>query len=399
MGTGIAGLYREGNLAFVANVGSLPYKITRAQYNSNQFNSNGLPARPLGLFSHSDLQRHWQTSLPQSRAQVNGWGGRLADCFQTTNEVSPGVQSPVSMNMSINGVNIFQTGSDIVPYTVGIGGLTDGADGANTLNDYPLGTQTSYEDRAFNTLTDGILNQTYNDLIAESFKSQNRLSIDAAIDFNSATNAVTINTPYEYGGGGESDLGRRLRQVARIIGATHPGVSTGGPKLIPKRQVFFVQEGGWDHHANMITSMDGKIHEVSKALTSFYRSLEELGIEDDVVTFTASDFGRTLRTNGIGSDHAWGGNHIIMGGGMEAKGTGGQIYGKYPTSLANPTDSYVGNLDVGQRRLIPTTAVDEFAGEIARWFGIPNDNELETVLPNIREFYSTSESLGPLQIL
>jgi len=407
-GTGIAGLYREGNLAFVANVGSLPYKITRANYDANTFGHSAgapdpgptlLPARPLGLFSHSDLQRHWQTSLPQSRAQVNGWGGRIADLFAQTNEVSAGVQSPVSMNLSINGVNIFQTGSDIVPYTVGTGVAATGANGANTLNNYPLGTSTSYQDRAFNTLTDNILNQTYSDLIAESFKGQNRLSIDAAIDFNVATNAVTINTPFEYGGGGEADLSTRLRQVARIIGATHPGVSTGGPKLIPKRQVFFVSEGGWDHHANMITSMDGKVHEVSKALTSFYRALEELGVENDVVTFTASDFARTLRTNGIGSDHAWGGNHIIMGGGMGSKGTGGKIYGDYPTDLANPTKAGIGNLDVGQRRLIPTTAVDEFAGEIARWFGIDNQADLKTVLPNIGEFYSYGAGSGPLGIL
>jgi uncharacterized protein (DUF1501 family) len=307
------------------------------------------------------------------------------------------------MNMSINGVNIFQTGSDVVPYTVGVGSNETGANGANTLNDYPLGTQTSYEDRAFNTLTDGILNQTYSDLVADSFRGQNLGSIQAAIDFNVATNSINLTTPFEYGGGGESDLGRRLRQVAKIIGCSHTGSSQYNAltSLNQSRQVFFVQEGGWDHHANMITSMDGKIHEVSKALTSFYRSLEELGIADDVVTFTASDFGRTLRTNGIGSDHAWGGNHIIMGGGMGSKGTGGKIYGKYPTALANPTDSFAGNLDVGQRRLIPTTAVDEFAGEIARWFGIDNQDDLKIVLPNIGEFYSYSGAAGggPLGIL
>jgi uncharacterized protein (DUF1501 family) len=357
--------------------------------------------------------------VPQSRAQVNGWGGRLADCFQDTN-----LETSVSMNMSINGVNIFQTGSDVVPYTVGQGATATGANGANTLNNFP--SSNNYSNRAFTALTNGIFPQTvgtdpttsvYQDLIARSFQTQVRGSIDAAIDFNNATNAVTLATPFEYGGGGNSDLSRRLRQVARIIGATHPGVDTGGPKLQQSRQVFFVQEGGWDHHANMITSMDGKVHEVSKALTSFYKALEELGVENDVVTFTASDFGRTLRTNGIGSDHAWGGNHIIMGGGMASSGTGGKIHGSlrsglgpaYPTALANPTDPYVGNLDVGQRRLIPTTGVDEFAAEIALWFGISNDDSgyapgespMQVVLPNIREFFpsSSNPSQGPLGIL
>jgi len=400
---GIAGLYKEGALAFVANVGSLPYKITRAEYNSNAFR-NGKPARPLGLFSHSDLQRHWQTSVPQSRAQVNGWGGRLADCFQQTNG-----EASVSMNMSVNGVNLFQTGTDVIPYTVGIGAEATGAGGANELNDY--GLTNNYQRRAFNALTDNILNQTYSNLVAESFRTQNLSAIQAAIDFNSATSYVRINetgsgngiqlsTPFEFGGGGNSDLGRRLRQVAKIIGASHPSVNTGGPKLNQTRQVFFVQEGGWDHHADMVSSMHDKMHEVSKALTSFYRVLEEMGVEADVVTFTASDFGRTLRTNGIGSDHGWGGNHIIMGGGMKANGSGGRIYGSYPEALAVPVDPYVGHLDVGQRRLIPTTAVDEFAAEIARWFGITNQADLSIVLPNVGEFYNIDgASRGPLGML
>ena len=385
---GIAQLYREGHLALLANVGSLPYKITRSDYDNNV--TGGLesplkPARPLGLFSHSDLQRHWQTSVPQSRAQVTGWGGRMSDLFESVHDMEPNV----SMNMSMNGINLFQTGDTVVPYAVGL-------NGADELDAY--GNLGNYESRVFNKMTDDILGQTYSDLVVESFRKQTRNSIDAAEMFNAATSSVNLATPFDDSGNDTSDLSRRLKMVARIIGASDPNSSVYAGIANPlnqTRQVFFVEEGGWDHHANMITSMHAKVPEVSKALTSFYRALEELGVQNDVITFTASDFGRTLRTNGIGSDHGWGGNHIMMGGCVE----GGRIYGKYPSNLNAPADAFVGNLEVGRRRLIPTTSVDEFAGEMAHWFGVDNQADLKTILPNIGEFYSYNESAGPLGMI
>jgi uncharacterized protein (DUF1501 family) len=131
--------------------------------------------------------------------------------------------------------------------------------------------------------------------------------------------------------------------------------------------------------------------ELSEALKAFYEALELLGVENDVLTYSVSDFARTLGANSnIGSDHAWGANHIVMGGAVD----GGKIYGTYPDTLA-PGNS----LDLGRGRLIPTTSVDEYAAQIALWFGLDNDNVLETVLPNIRNFYSSSETTPPLGFL
>jgi uncharacterized protein (DUF1501 family) len=128
--------------------------------------------------------------------------------------------------------------------------------------------------------------------------------------------------------------------------------------------------------------------EVSQVLNAFYNATMELGVENDVLTFTASDFARTLTANSNnGSDHAWGGNHIVLGGSVN----GGRLFGTYPDSLA-PGNS----LDMGRGRLIPTLSVDEYAAEMAMWFGLENDATLETILPNLRNFYSSSETLPPL---
>ena len=133
-------------------------------------------------------------------------------------------------------------------------------------------------------------------------------------------------------------------------------------------------------------------------MKSFNDAMVELGVDADVTLFTASDFARTLGTNGQGSDHGWGANHMMMGGAVD----GGKIFGEYPTSLLNPTsqsDPSLGNLNLGRGRMIPTTSVDEYAAELAMWFGVGNNQDLEDMLPNIRNFYTTGSTTGPLNIL
>ena len=132
--------------------------------------------------------------------------------------------------------------------------------------------------------------------------------------------------------------------------------------------------------------------QISRALGSFHAATVELGCAEDVVTFTASDFARTLSSNGIGTDHAWGGQQLVMGGGID----GGKVFRDFPLSLANPVDPTFGNLDLGRGRLIPTTAVDELAAELAMWFGVDNAADLELVLPNIGSFYSYNAGSPPI---
>ena len=346
-------LYSAGRLAFLANVGSLiaPTDVAAARAEQNL---------PVGLFSHADAQRHWQTAVPQSRTQITGWAGRMADALTDSANRNP----TISMNLALNELNLLQTGDDVVPFVIG-------ADGASELVGYG---GTSVQQRILTRATDSLLEQTYTDLLQRTHARIRRGSIDGAIAFNAATRAVELSTSFPNTG-----LGGQLAMVARSIGARRD--------LDQSRQIFFVKRGGWDHHDFVLFNQANLLTELSSALGAFYDATSELGVAGDVTVFTVSDFGRTLSSNGNGSDHAWGGNHIVMGGGVR----GGRVYGQYPESLAlgNPRD-------LGRGRLVPTTAADEYSAELALWFGIPNDASLELVLPNIRRFYASGNATPPI---
>jgi uncharacterized protein (DUF1501 family) len=154
------------------------------------------------------------------------------------------------------------------------------------------------------------------------------------------------------------------------------------PSLGLRRQIFFARVGGWDLHdhqvvaGNTATGAHAKLlADVSQSLAAFANATEELGIAEQVTTFTASDFGRTWTTNGDGSDHGWGSHHLIMGGAVK----GGDIYGQMPDFALNGPD------DTGRGRWIPTTSVDEYNATLATWFGV-RQGDLATILPNIGRF-------------
>ncbi len=162
-------------------------------------------------------------------------------------------------------------------------------------------------------------------------------------------------------------IGRQLQMVARMIGARGP--------LAQKRQLFFVQQGGYDFHDNLLADQGRLLQELGDAMAAFYAATAALGVAQNVTSFTTSEFGRALQHNGRGSDHGWGSHHFIMGGAV----LGNRVYGSFPTvALGGPEDS-------GQGRLIPTTSVDEYAATLARWFGV-SDANLSTVLPNLGRF-------------
>ena len=165
--------------------------------------------------------------------------------------------------------------------------------------------------------------------------------------------------------------------VARVIG--------GRRALGLKRQTFFVQRFGWDHHSEVVQNQKQMLPEISQAVAAFTAAMKELNVAEQVTLFTASDFGRTLSSNGRGSDHGWGGNHFVAGGAVK----GGAIYGKYP-SLALRTA-----IDTGQGRLIPSMSVDTYCAELARWLGV-SDSGLNTVFPNLGSFYSPSSGQPPV---
>jgi uncharacterized protein (DUF1501 family) len=232
-----------------------------------------------------------------------------------------------------------------------------------------------YSGTSYTNAVDSILAQHYGNIYQSTLAGSNRSAIDTAVAFDAAVSPYDFSVDFP-----TTQTGSRLRTIAEILAAR----STLGMN----RQIFFVERGGWDHHNEVILSQENLFTEINDAIESFWNKLGTLGLQNDVVLFTASDFGRTLTSNGAGSDHAWGGNAFMMGGEVN----GGKIYGEYPIlATGNP-------LDVGRGRLLPTTAVDQYCTELASWFGV-QPTELHTIFPNAENFFDPVTTPYPLGIL
>lgn len=356
--SGLQTLFEAGNAAFVANVGTLIEPVTLGGYN------DGSDRLPLGLFSHSDQIEQWQTSMPHTRSGI-GWGGRAADILAALN-----TNNGVSMNISLSGSNVFQTGNSVFEYAIN-------NEGATSLDGYQKNWQAGQAlEQIRGAAVDGMLAQQYSNLLQRSFARSERNALDAYDIFTDATSADAPNGPSFP----TTALAQQLRMIARTI--------AGRDALGAKRQTFFVSYGGWDHHDEVLTNQATMLPIVSQAVSAFYTALTQLSIQNNVTLFLTSDFGRTLTSNGRGSDHAWGGNMFVVGGSVIGK----KIYGQYP-DLAEGS-----SLDTGRGRLIPTTSVDEYFAELALWLGVPKSS-LPLVLPNIENFYSLSSSSNPVGFL
>jgi uncharacterized protein (DUF1501 family) len=347
--TGIKYLFDNEHLSFIANVGSLVRPTTKTDYN------NGTSI-PYGVFSHSDQQEQWQSSIPDVRSGL-GWAGRVADMLISANK-----NSSVSMNISISGNNLWQVGNQVYPYTVN-------ANGAVPLTGY--GTNNTMN-LIRKTAIDNQLAQEYNNVLEKTFANVKRNSLDAYDQFKAAT-----DTPLPADNLGSGPLGNSLRQVAKVIG--------GRNVLAAKRQIFYIQWGGWDFHDNVLTNMATMMPIVSDAMKAFYDLLTAMNVQNNVTLFSASEFGRSLTSNAQGSDHAWGGHQFVMGGAVNGK----RIYGAYPDLYANNA------LDTGRGRIIPTTSVDQLAAELALWLGV-SKSDLPIILPNISRFYNINSISNPI---
>ena len=343
-------LFDQGKFALLANVGTLAYPMTQAQYNS------GSVPRPLQLFSHNDQQVEWMSSIPD-KAFTSGWGGRVADLTNAFN-----TNPRISMSITLNGQNSFQVGKSVAQYAVGTAGAI-----ALTGN----GTGTSVNGIRTSALNDALAAQNAN-LFETAFAGLTTTAIN-----NSAllSSIVSGTSPFTSQFAGlTSSLAQQLHMVARLVNAQET--------LALKRQIFFVRIGGFDLHDNQVTlgattsgAHANLFRDISLSLNAFNNALTSIGAQNQVTTFTASDFGRTFNTNGDGSDHGWGSHHFILGGAVN----GGDIYGKMPTFEIGGPD------DTGRGRWIPTTSVDEYAATLARWFGV-SATDLPVVFPNLGRF-------------
>jgi len=348
----LASMYEAGNAAFIANAGTLVEPIA----NYTEYRSTA-KKKPLGLFSHSDQIEQWQTSIPDQR-QAIGWGGRMADLLNETNS-----SNGISMNISLSGRNVFQSGQNVLEYSISNRG--NGASGIEQLGTSDAGIL----NRLRNTTVDSLMRDIYGNVFKETFANLTTKTIASQKVFEAAMNQIgTFPTVFE---DDDHYLSQNLRMMARVISSAQA--------LDQKRQIFFTTFGGWDHHDEVLDNQTAMLGVVSKAIDQFYQALDlaDPGLRDKVTLFTVSDFARTLTSNGNGSDHAWGGNMIVAGGAVK----GGQVYGQYPDlDLAS-------NLMVSQRgNLLPTTASDQIFAEMAKWFGVSDTNINDYVLPNFSRF-------------
>jgi uncharacterized protein (DUF1501 family) len=378
--TGLRELFASGKLAVVSNVGALLRPTTKFDFQ----NRTQLPPQ---LFSHNDCQAHWFTSHPQAPV-TTGWGGRLADLIQSANA------GGFSVGISTANSSVMLKGSSavahqILPYNpsaspprpiarrIRAHGFWD-ARVANMHGLYESGITMArsnlLEDQFGDAATRAV---EVNDFILKAL-------YDGPEPFGPFVEKFPIKTAFP----ANNPLAMQLRSVAMMI--------AGRQALGVKRQIFFVTPGGnWDHHSDQFDAtlsplkpgpgdpdiLFGKhadlLLQVDVALKAFYDATVELGVQNSVTTFTGSDFGRTLTSNGKGSDHGWGGHHLVMGGAVK----GGRIYGTFhnmQVGAGNPADA-------GQGRLIPDYSVDQYAATLSRWMGA-SSADLNVVFPNLANF-------------
>ncbi|MGJ8696262.1 MAG: DUF1501 domain-containing protein [Verrucomicrobiaceae bacterium] len=348
---GLGGDTAKRRLSFVSNVGTLVQPTDMAQY------SSGSHPLPRSLFSHIDQQEQWQTSLPLGAEKLTGWAGRIADCLHTTHN-----QDLTSMSLSFDGNNIFQVGQNTQQFVMTTNGALTFSQNDNDA-DHP-----SFQK---NLVVRSLMEQEYSNMMEKAFAELTKDSVEQQEFVQQHFDSVPdnfITTPMP-----DTNIGRRLLGALRMIKLR--------PELGLRRQTIFLSMGGWDHHSALLTPQNDMLAELAPALEAFQTAIEELGLDDSVVTFTASDFARTIQSNGSGTDHAWGGNQMIFGGPVD----GGKVLGQFPDlTLGGPDDTS------SRGRLLPTTSVDEFFAELLLWFGLSGTSNFETVLPNLDNFFDVS---------
>lgn len=341
-------LFTQRKLAILANVGTLVAPTSKTQYQAKQV--------PLSLYSHSDQQAQWQSSI-SSTVTGTGWGGRIADRMASFNAASG---FPVVT--SLDGSVLFATGKVTAPLSIPVTGS------------FALA---GYNNSAASNARLAALKQFLGSSSSNQFVNAANAIGSQALQLSATMSPILASTtssvaPIFAALQTSNTTGKALYQVAKTIEAR---AATGA-----KRQIFFVGLGNFDTHSNQMPTQANLLAQLSPALKAFYDATVALGVSGAVTTYTLSDFGRTFQpASGAGTDHAWGNHHFVIGDAVK----GGDLYGQYPTlALGGPSDAE------NRGRWIPTTAVDQYGATLARWFGVPAA-DLATVFPNLSAFGSS----------
>ncbi len=343
-------LVNSGQAAVVANVGTLLQPTTRANYLA------GKVSNPSNLFSHPDQQQEWQNAS-QSGSTATGWAGRISDVLGATHNTA----ANIPMVTSVAGDTLFCNGASTTPVAVSPGNLT----GAS-CSEGSACTARSAAAQSLVTFNSGLsLVQADNGITANAYKYAKSLA-------DATASASPLQTAFPANNG----LAAQLRQIAQLIAVRSA--------LGVDRQIYFCGIGNFDTHSTQLTVQATLLGQISAAIGAFYQATQELGVANQVTTFTMSDFARTMQPNSNGgSDHGWGSHHFVVGGSV----LGNQMYGTYPTlALGGPDDSG------SNGRWIPSTASVQYASTLAQWFGV-STAQLAQVFPTLSGF-GTNTKLG-----
>ena len=362
----LANMFNDQELSVLCNIGNLTTPTTRAQYFAKEV------SLPPQLFSHADQQRQFQSDA--NSPFRFGWGGRMAELLNDYN-----ANGSVSPLISVSGLNSFQVtkNSIINPYVMS-------NDGVATLKNF-TGNRQHMVESSMNSIDSSahLMVQKYRSIFSSARNAED--IVDSAFRQAAAT-GVDYDQVFETAGAATSKIGRRLKTVAKMIAGRQ---STGN-----NRPIFFVEMNGFDTHQNLLSDHNELMTELSTALKAFSDVLKAQGDFEDVLSFVGSEFGRTLTPNGndseAGTDHAWGGHALVMGGMIN----GGQFFGTHPDlKLQQGLDA-----SEGRGRWIPTTATTQASAIIANWFGVPQ-NDLPQLFPSLNNFASPFEPEANLNFI
>jgi uncharacterized protein (DUF1501 family) len=377
--TKLAGLFNtDRRLAIVANVGPLVQPLTKAQYLNviaSGASSSGGISIPKKLFSHNDQQNTWQAFSPEG-ATV-GWGGLMTDKFVT------GASANAYASISLGGNAVWLSGKKVNQYqmtangAVAMGGTSVfGSTGVGSAlkriaSNGLTGPGASGTARTSHVLMSDLGVVGNRSITAEAAITAGFIAVPPTDTRVGPASRLLYNSVY--GNSINNSLASQLQAVARVI-ANRATLGAG-------RQVFFVQMGGFDTHDNQNVNHTELMLKLDHALGYFDETLGLLGVQNQVTTFTASDFGRTFTSNGDGTDHGWGAHHFVMGGAVQ----GGKVYGTFPTfSNKNDTNNNFASPDqLANGALLPTTSVDQLGATLATWFGVTAP---DTIFGNLKNF-------------